>query len=663
MIEPRTRRQRRKNNRKPLLLLIGALAVLLIVAMVVAVSQKLTNRPKPTEPTGNRYADVQLALDSPKQPNFTTLEESVKFSGTSDPSQSLLIDGEEIAREADGSFSYNIALAVGDNEITVVHKDQTLQFVISRRYAVQTFSPQGASSFNSEASMPISVVARQGSEVIAQFNAEQISLSQAGEQPSDVPAGFALYTATYRMPTNDTKDKELGCITYRVTCNAITETYTSGVITCLKSADILTSNPAVTPDYGNYTDVGSGYIAEIITYSAETFYGDTRDDYSDPRNNYLPEGTVDYAAKEVVYDTKGKIQYRLLRCGYRVYTEHKNYPPVKINPVVSCYKGTLPDHNEIGFASLSVSGSHTILTLDTVWKAPFYFDVEPQNYNNPDKRDYTISAMTAEYVDITFCYATQFKGTVNIPADNPLFSKATLTQNEADCTLRLYLKQKGGFYGWDCYYNSSNQLCFQFLNPVKATTGNNAYGADLTGIRVMIDVGHGGMDGGSPATDANGNTVEEADCNLKLAMVLKKELESMGATVIMNRTDDSAVSVDERICFFKEKAPDLCIAIHQNAFKEMSSVSGCEVMYFSPQSQLAADAIYQEIAGSGVYKKTQLKWNTYYVARISTSPTVLVECGYMTNPDDLAGMLNPAVLQQKAESMAQGIANYFLKVK
>lgn len=671
MIERKTRRKK-ANNTKMLMYLIAALAVLLVVAICVAVSVKPPQEEKPTESTQqqtesqtNTGAPIGLTVESPAQTEFLWLEKTVTFSGTSDPNERLTVNGAEVSRNADGSFSYDVKLSHGTNEIVVVHKGETVRYTVEHRYALESFSPEADGEYGSGETVEFAASVREGCTLKVQLGDKTVAMEKQQPQPDDQTAGFELYVGTYKLPTGNSKDMDLGKAVFTVTCDGVEEIYQSGTIVCKKSADVITSDPGVTPDYGKYIDVGSGYIVEIVADSAETFDGKTRNDYSDPRNNYLPKGTVDYGLRDTVYDNSGRMKYRLLRCGYRIYTERKNYPypdgNIKMLPVVKCYNGTLPDHNEIGIASMEVNGSHTVLTLDTMWKAPFYFDLKPQTYNDPGQRDFKVSNVTAQYVDITFCYATKFEGTVQIPAGNPLFKSAELKQNESDCTLRLYLKKTGGFYGWDCDYNENGQLCFRFLNPTPAVAGDNAYGADLTGIRVMIDVGHGGVDDGSAATSADGKKVEEADINLDLAKLLQKELESMGATVIMNRTDDANLTVDQRIQFLKDQKPDLCVAIHHNSYQPLASVNGCDVMYFGPQSHLAADAIYDRIKPSGTYNKTNLKWNVYYMARESVCPVVLVECGYMTNAQDLAGALNPEVIQKKAESMAQGVADYFLK--
>ncbi len=692
MSYPTRQRRRRRSQTQGMIRLIQILVAVLILVVIIALFvNKKPATPggtgtSQTEPTVPQY--TELTMTAPAETAFVTTEQALVLKGTSDPRQPVTVAGVSVAQAGDGTFSHTVQLQPGTNEITVSHKDKSVTYTVEYRYAVQSYSPADQTTFNSGATIQVELLVRQGSTLKVTLGDKEVEMQEAGIQMgTGVVDGFVRYTGTYGLPKNNTQDTILGKFTYTVSCNGVTETYYSQDVVCKKPANILTSDPSVTPDYGNYIDVGSGYIAQIVTGTAETFNGATTDDYSDPRNNYLPEGTMDYCAENKV--TNSTSSYVLMRCGRRVYVEKKNYPPVEKVPVVDCYRGTLPDHNEIGFASLAVVENHTVLTLDSLWKAPFYFDFGPQEYINPADRDFRVNKVTMEYVEITFCYATVFEGTVTVPADNPLFSSATLTQNKADCVLRLNLKKTGGFYGWDAYYNENDQLCFAFLNPTKATAAGNAYGADLTGALIMLDVGHGGEDGGSTmwycprcakyVADTKYNSkekkrrcsacgeevnesVEEADLNLKLANAVKLELEKTGATVVMNRYDDASISVDERVMHLKEVAPDLCVAIHQNAISGYPNHSGAQVQYFTPFSQPVAQNIYTQINNSGVYKKTLFDWHLYYVARLSTCPVVLTENGFMTNEEDLANMMDDTVVKQKAEAIARGVANYFLSI-
>ena len=659
-----------------LIALVVALAILLVVVICIAVS---THEPQgPQNPDGTTASDstsqsqptqgttqfIGLTVQPSVADGGATTQETLVLTGTSDPAASLTVNGAEVPRKEDGSFTWQVALTVGENEIVIAHKQETVRYQVQRRYVVESFAPAGDQTYGSGATIRFEVAARDGSQVTAEFNGKKITLEKSDIQlGSGVPEGFAVYIGEYKLTNTNTSDLDLGVVTYTAQCEGITEVCTSGKIICQKTTNILASDPSVTPAYGDYIDVGSGYIVEIVGYAAETFDGDTKDDYSHPTNNYLPKGTVDYCSTQLTQN--GKLKYVLLRCGRRVYVDKKNTPATDRTQVADCYIGKLPDHNEIGFVSMQQVGNHTVLTLDCLWKAPFLFDILPQSYAYPDagaNRSYEITSFTATHIDITLCYTTKFTGTVQIPEGNPLFKSAELIQNESDCILRLHLKKTGGFYGWDCYYNEAGQLCFEFLNPAKVTAADNAYGVSLSGVTIMIDVGHGGVDGGATGTDAEGTRWSESGRNMDLAYALRTELESMGATVIFNREGKVTLTVDERLLILKNAKPDYCIAVHHNSIAGYPDINGFGAYYYSPFSKLAAEQVYLNTKETDVYKSSLLTWHNYYVARMSTCPVVLTENGYMTNLYDLNNTLNSEVIQKKAVAMAQGIADYFLLI-
>jgi len=648
-------------------ILVAVLVVVVCIALVIhfsadsGSSNETTPSTESTTQTELETEYIGLTVLPSNETEILCLEKNMAFSGTSDPQSPVTVNGTEIQRNADGSFQHTVSLSLGTNTFVFSHKEETVTYTVIHRYNVQKYLPDTQTQYNCGATVQISLFVRNGSELKVTLGDKEISMRKSDNQlGTGVAEGFVLYQGSYDLPDTNTRDLDLGQVQYAVTYEGITETYTSSNVICKKSTQILASDPSVTPNYGKYMDVGSGYIAEIITYNAETFNGKTTDDYSSPLNNYLPEGTMDYCSVNTVGGST--VAYRPLRCGYRVYETKRNMPMATRIPVVNCYKGTLPDHNEVGLASLSVSGHHTVLTFNTMWKAPFFFDIAPQSYNNPGTRDFRITNLTAEYIDITFCYATVFNGTVQIPSNNPLFKSAELIRRDSDCTLRLRLKKTGGFYGWDAYYNENDQLCFSFLNPVKATAAENLYGVNLAGITVMIDVGHGGADGGAVGKDANGNQVEEADRNLALALALKKELESVGATVVMNRETDVRLTADERFQLLRQLSPDICIAIHHNAIDGHPDYGGLEVFYFTPFSMNLAKEMEQESEETEIYARSYLGWHTYYLSRQTNCPVVLMENGYLTNVTDATNSTDPVIIQKKAAAMTQGVANYFLQM-
>ena len=616
---------------------------------------------EPTTAPTTEPPPLPLEMEKPTQTRQTTYGETLVFQGTADPRYSVQINGQMVQPDEDGQFYYEADLAVGENTFTVTYLEQTLEYAAQRRYTTAWYSYEEDTSCCSGASIFAQLYAREGSTVKITFRGEVHTVGPSENQLGmGVPEGFDYYGYQFSAPGKNEEPIDLGAITYSVTCDDITEVYTSGNITCQAAVPMKTSDPEVTPAAEPYRNVGSGYIVEVVDVTAETFNGQNVDDKSIPTMNYLPKGTVDYGTQGVYYNSGANRYYYMLRCGVRVYSRNDN-KPLGMAPVVDCYNGYLPDHNEINVAAFEVEGHHTYLTLDCLWKAPFFFDEEAQAYRTESWYRYVLDEYNAGYLDITFCYATVFTGSIEIPEDHPLFSKAEVIANEADHTLRLYLKEPGAFYGWNAYYNENDQLCFKFLNPVTVTQAENDYGADLTGITVMIDVGHGGEDPGAYYPDSRGKGWKESERNLYLANLVKAELESIGTTVLINRvTEERTTTRTERIAYLMEQSPDYCICIHHNA-DIATGLTGFESWYFTSHSRDAAEHMLNANLENKVYQRGKMSWHTYFLARQTVCPVVLSENGYMSNTWEMNRIADPQIMEQKAKAIVRGIVNYYLE--
>lgn len=607
--------------------------------------------------------EIGLHISTPTSKTVSTTEKSFKFSGTSDPAYPLTVNGKEIERDENGIFSITEELAEGKNTFTFSHKGETAVYTINYRFVIiKSYNPSNAQTYSSGSTLSVSVEARKGSSVTASLNGETITLKEhipqdeSGEK-SDV---FATYKGSFKLPSNNKSNLDLGKITFKATYNGKSEIFSSGKITCKKPEIKVQYNSNAAPLGGKYINVGTGKITEIVAYEAETFDAYSTNDWSRPTNNYLPKGTVDYSAQgHIYYEGSVKKEYSLLRCGKQVYTTRKDASNNSDIVVVKEYAGTLPDHNEINISSFKNNGTHTVLTLDTLWKAPFYFDALPQSYENPAKQNYKISSYTCQYIDITLCYTTVFKGKIEVSENNPLFSKAEIIKNKSDYTIRLHLKKQGGFYGWDSNYNEKGQLVFEFLNPTYVEKADNDYGVDLKGARIFIDVGHGGKDPG--ALGFNGKSHNEAIQNLVLAKKIKAELEKIGAKVYMSRTSNDTVSNDKKIQKLKSIKPDFCVAVHHNSAYS-SSANGFDSYYSHPFAKKAAELIYMHTKNTGIYKNYDLDWHYYFMARSSYCPVVLTENGFISNSFDYKNIISDGQNTVKAKAIVRGIAEYFLYI-
>lgn len=597
--------------------------------------------------TTTKAPKKELTITSHKKTSMTTTEPTTTFTGSSDPDHPLLLDGVEVTRDKYGSFSVERELTPGKNTFTFTHKGKTVTYTVQYDYTVmRSHSPDGDRRFESGASFSVVVNARVGSTVTATFHGMTLTLKPVTSQEEDEgeiqSETFINYVGSFTLPDDNTSDQDMGKVTFRAVHSGVVSTAASGTIVCKK---------AVLP-----------VIGEVVTFTAETFDGDKSDDDSRPTNNYLPQGTVDYVVGHSYFGDK---EYLNLRCGRRVYVSKVNSPSSQVVQVAKEYAGRLPDTNQLAVADFIVDQRATYLTFNTAWKAPFLLDLLPQEYTDPTVQDYTVDAVTCEYVQITFCYADALAGVPEFGDNHPLFTHATVETTDAGCVMRLYLRRVGGFYGWDASYNDKGQLVFYFLHPAQVTAADNPYGADLTGVTVMLDVGHGGKSEGAYGLDEDH---PEAERNYNLALLLKDELESMGATVVLNRGADEDLNADERCQLLKAVKPDLCIAIHHDA-NNSSRPHGFGAFHSTLFSADAARYIYEATMAAEIYNaadegnRNRLKWHYYFVARMSDCPVVLTENGFMTSPIDHIGIVDYDVNLRKARAIAQGTAQYFLSLR
>ena len=179
------------------------------------------------------------------------------------------------------------------------------------------------------------------------------------------------------------------------------------------------------------------------------------------------------------------------------------------------------------------------------------------------------------------------------------------------------------------------------------------------------DAGHGGPDGGK--TGVNGKL--EKELNLIIAEKVKKLLEEEGIAVIMTREEDGWLAetrigdLKERVRIMNESKADLAVSIHQNSYHE-ESVFGAQVFYYttSGEGKAAAEILQNELLEiDPENKKREKANNTYYILKKTEVPTVIVECGFLSNHKEAEKLSDEAYQGKIAEAVVKGIKSFFLK--
>lgn len=613
----------------------------------------------PEETPEEPEEEIKLSVTSPKSADITVNTASFTVRGSGDPDAELLLNSEALELDENGIFSKEITLNEGANTLVFSHKGEEKTFTVRyKKIIIKSISPSGKKSVDSEDSLVVNCTALKDSTVTATFNGKTITLYS---EDSEESAGeYVSFAGSITMPLNTSADKSYGKITFKAVSSSGTETKSSGNITVKKFDIDKYDGGNGYPKNSGYLNVGTTHIAEVIVEQGETYSVSDATALSRPTNNYLPKGTVDYCSPYLKkYKSDGKnIETVNLRYGNKMHTlTSRGKVDVKI------YEGTLPETNKINVASYEDIGRHTLLTLDVDWKAPFRFEIGPQKYTSTSasNRDYTYTEATYNYIDITFCYGEEVTNLPNF-TDDPLFSSCELIKGDYDITLRIHLKETGIFYGWSAEYNEQGQLCFKFLKPTELKAAENEYGYSLEGVTIVIDAGHGGRDNG--ALGFKKDYPEDA-LNLTLALELEAQLKALGANVIMTRTDDSYIEIEDRFSAVWNNDPDLVISIHRNAASKEYPNSFASY-HFNPYTKSIAEHLLETSLQSGVYNEnawSKVKWHVFFLSRVSDCPSVLTENGFMTNKKDYANMLDPEQNKKSAEALTKGIMNYFISMQ
>lgn len=184
---------------------------------------------------------------------------------------------------------------------------------------------------------------------------------------------------------------------------------------------------------------------------------------------------------------------------------------------------------------------------------------------------------------------------------------------------------------------------------------------------IMVDPGHGGRDSGTYY-----GKIYEKDINLEISKVLEEELTKNGAIVYMTRTRDIDLSsiydsakkrgdLYRRLLKIKETKSDLYISIHINWYQN-TSMKGAEVLYNSinENNEKLAKSIMKEFKTDLGSTRT-IKTTDLYMYRNTTTPGVLVECGYLSNPTERTLLQQEDYQKKLAKSITNGIINYLKK--
>lgn len=194
---------------------------------------------------------------------------------------------------------------------------------------------------------------------------------------------------------------------------------------------------------------------------------------------------------------------------------------------------------------------------------------------------------------------------------------------------------------------------------------------------ILLDPGHGGVDGGAVGPDG----ICEKDINLSICQRIRRQLEPYEIRVEMTRETDCGLYGEEKRSIRQKKAEDLrarlalaeklqpaaMVSIHLNSYRQDRTVSGAQTFYTTScekpeaeRSRILAEKIQSLLIGyiDNGNNRAAMEKNDVLIMKSAKVPTVIVECGFLSNYDEASRLQEEGYQELLAQAVAHGILDF-----
>ena len=183
----------------------------------------------------------------------------------------------------------------------------------------------------------------------------------------------------------------------------------------------------------------------------------------------------------------------------------------------------------------------------------------------------------------------------------------------------------------------------------------------LSGTKILLDPGHGGAEdlGSRGPTGYPEKTVA-----LLVAKLVRDRLQQRGATVYLTRETDVDVPLENRVALIEKVQPTLALSLHYNALPDDGDAiktNGLAAFWYNTQAHSLAVFLHNYLTKTLKRSSYGVFWDNLALTRPTTTPSVLLELGFMINPDEFEWITNPKEQQRLATAIADGITAWLQK--
>ncbi len=541
--------------------------------------------------------------------------------GSCSPEQPLYLNGTEVENITDeGFFGVDYRLEVGANLLTFTQGENTLTRTITRNTGSSVTEP--------------STMVRDKAEIIegTTYPHSYDVYITPGEKitfrctaPIGSTVNVTLAGVTYKLSPSTTKSPGNDGIYYTA------HSYTYAMPKTNVTGRVITIGvPVYTMEYEGMTYTREATAAlKCITPSAP-FYAKVTSDvaniYPSSKTSGGPSGELELGATDYITAITASGRWVRLGLGHWIMRED-----------VECYDGN---------TTLKANLSDPVYTIGEKW----------------DTLKFKVSTPTAAVATLSDNVITlKISAPGNVPTLKlPVGSLPDAFSSTSDDTSAIYRLTIGDATKLDGYFLSFYDDSI-VLNLKRRPKLADSIKSPLSGIVIMLDAGHGGNDTGAQGPLGNSGYAEK-DITLDTVRKLKYELETLGATVLLTRSGDNAVTLDERLSLSRNVKPDLFLSIHNDAVeinRDATSIRGMGTWYSKNYSYDFASALVHYTSGQLGRLNRKTNQTNLYVCRATWTPSVIFETGFICNPGEFAWLTDNSSQTELARAITGAIINYF----
>jgi len=564
--------------------------------------------------TSPAVAQQALTVVYPPAEHQTTANQ-IFLIGTA-PKGEVLVNGKPIQRSPAGHFAPSFPLKVGDNLFTLRYENQQVEIKVKRLSTIQ--APPKGLAFAPDSLTPSVDVAKVPGEIIC-FGATAPTNARVAVKLANQTIALLPQSQNVQLPPSSA----LLIQQNRPITESVAGNY-KGCITALQPASLGAPEFQLTVDGKTTSQLGTGKITilsplqlEVAEVTAVSGVARTGASTDNSRLTPLPKGT-----QAAITAREGE----WLRLDYGGWINSKE---------VRILKGVTPPKSIIR----SVRARQIAGATEVVF--PLQVPV-PISVQQGDKS-----------FTLTLYNTTAETDTIRLD-DDPLISRLDWQQiapNQVQYTFNLKFAHQ---WGYKLRYDGTS-LVLTLRHPPQ---GQREQNAPLKGIKILLDPGHGGKELGSKGPTG----YPEKDINLLMSKLVREHLVAKGATVYMTREDDIDVGLGDRVAMIDKLEPDFALSIHYNALPDGGDAiktKGLATFWYNAQAHSLALFMHNYLVKKLARPSYGVYWNNLALTRPTSTPSVLLELGFMINPTEFEWITNAQEQQKLATAISDGITEWF----